>query len=207
MAFVLGLPGGRTPGDVHGYDPGGRAVPLLAAGLMTVLAGWALVREVRAAPGEGFGPLALVAAYAVLAVAFVAVLRSVGFVIGAALLTFGLIALNAHAAGQPLARAALVLGAVATLVAAAALDALVGWLVRAASGVGREVGWTLLQAPHGRAFVAAAAVTVLLILVIRWLPETPAKAPVLVAVGLASGVFVVFRLLFQVPLPGGPWGL
>ncbi len=151
LAFVAGLPGGRTPGDVHGYDPGGRAVPFLAAGLMTVLAGWALTQEVRARakPGDGLGPLALVAAYTALAIAFVATLRSAGFVLGGALLVFGLIALNARAAGRPLGRAALAFGAAATGVAAVALDALLAGLVRAAYGL----GWSPLQAPHGRALV------------------------------------------------------
>lgn len=230
VLFAWGLPDRGTPGDVHGYDPGSRAMTLMAGLALAAFALLALARDLvasftRREPAKdrpaaaADGPVAgapiagaplLVAVYGGLCILFVAALRPIGFFPASGVLVFVLILANRHAMGARPAPVATVLWTLALLALLLASEALIGALVHALYAVARHQAMPALAQPHVQAWIVIATMSALFVglaALAHRLPGDPMpRQAALIGLGLALGVYVVFRLLFQVPFPAGPTG-
>ncbi len=99
LAFSLTMETTAMIGDTRGYDPGGKAVPVVASASMAVLSLWQLVRErMRQTSHENAAtPAWLVMGYIAVSAAYIVFFRTLGYMLSTCLLIFWLTMFNLRA--------------------------------------------------------------------------------------------------------------
>lgn len=209
IAFALTMENARMIGDVRGYDPGGRFVPLLAAAAMAALSIALLVREVRAGAGKTTfaAPLRLTLSYLFLSVAYIALFRPLGYNFSTCLMVFWLTIINLRETRAGVSWPSACLWMIFTLAYLAGSYTLMRFLIRSMFRFARNNGPALMREPT----VHAAVVTVALLIVFvvmgkalrRLAPSEDVAKAVQSSIGATLSIYITFRLLFLVQLPAG----
>ncbi len=210
VAFILSLDPSQMAGDVFGYDPGTRALPLVAGLVMAAASFHLAIRERRAAPAAAgwLEPRRLVVANLGLSVLFVALFRHLGYIPTTSALMFALIVLNIRETTTRATWGATAGWFVFTMAEAIALFSLARGIVRSCYAGYHALGWEPLRDP----FVQAAIETAVLVPVFAagglLLRRCCGPSPLLTAsqttAGTVLGIFLVFKEYFLVQLPKGP---
>lgn len=207
VAFVLSLDPSQMIGDVYGYDPGTRALPLFAG---LVLAGASLhlaVRERHAAPVDWLQPRGLVLANLGLSVLFILLFRYLGFILTTGGLMFVLIALNVRQTGVAVGWGRAGRWFALTMGELVALYSLARGVVRLCFMAFHATGWEPLRDPFLQAAIET-AVLVPLFAAGGWALRRACGSTAFLtmsqtAVGTTMGIFLVFKEYFLVQLPKG----
>lgn len=207
LGFMLSTESSHMVGDDFGYDPGSRALPLLAGGVLAVVSLHLFIRERGAAADAPRQGRNLFVANLVLAVLFIALFRHLGFVLTTGLFMFALIALNYREAGETLAPArtgAWLAYSVGLLVA---LFSLARGVVKACYFVFHQTHWEAMRDPFIQASFEIAVVVPAFVAVGLVVRRRAGRSLYLTmsqtAVGTTMGIFILFRELFLVQLPKG----
>jgi len=207
VAFILSLDPSQMTGDVYGYDPGNRALPLLAGLVMAAAALHLTVRERRAPAAGWLEPRGLVLANLAVSVLFVAFFRHLGYIPTTGVLMFVLIVLNLRQSGIAVAWGAAAGWFALTMAEMIGLFSLARGVVRLCYAGYHAFGWEALRDP----FVQAAIETAVLVpvfaaaglLLRRRLGPSPLLTASQTTVGTVIGIFLVFKEYFLVQLPKG----
>ena len=207
LGFMLSAESSHMVGDDFGYDPGSRALPLLAGGLLAVVSLRLFIRErgaVADAPRQGRN---LFVANVVLAVLFIAVFRPLGFVLTTGLFMFALIALNYREAGDSLETARVAKWLAYSVGLLVLLFSIARGVVKACFALFHATQWESLRDPFVQASLEIAVVVPIFIAIGLVVRRRSGSSLYLTmsqtAVGTTMGVFILFRELFLVQLPKG----
>lgn len=214
IAFTLTLPAEHMIGDVHGYDPGSRFMPLVTATLLAAIMLWETLKAGRKAQGipasvaDGSVPMGLLLANIALSIGFVIVFRPLGFILTTSVLLYVLTYLNFRHCENRLGTGAAMAGFVLAMAYVVGMYSAVRGVVRACFAAARQFALPLARDPN-----VQAALVVLTVIVLMWLAGQILRRFVKqrelilllqTTVGIAMSVYVVFRMLFLVQLPTGP---
>lgn len=209
LAFVLSSTASVMIGDVRGYDPGSRAVPLLAAGTIGLLSLSLLIRQRRIEPDEGVAIShgGLILANIAVAACYIALFRPAGYCAATCLAMYWLIVLNLRTIGVRASWPRVFAWMIAAMTYLAACYTLVRVIIRFSFRFARSAELPLFREPAVHAVIAAAALGILFVLVGKVLRRLDSghEFPMTLqtAVGTTMAIYVMFRLLFLVQLPAG----
>lgn len=207
VAFILSLDPSQMTGDVYGYDPGTRALPLMAGVVMAAASLHLVVRERSAAAIGWLEPRGLVLANLGVSVLFVVLFRHLGYIPTTGTLMFVLVVLNLRQSGVAVAWGKAAAWLVLTLAEMIGLFSLARGIVRLCYAGFHAFGWEALRDP----FVQAAIETAVLVpvfaatglLLRRRLGPSPLLTASQTTVGTVIGIFLMFKEYFLVQLPKG----
>lgn len=207
IAFVLTLDSSQMAGDNYGYDPGTRALPLLAGLVMAAASLHLAVRERRAAAVGWLEPRGLVLANLGVSVLFVVLFRHLGYIPTTGALMFVLVVLNVRQSGVGLAWGAVAGWFAFTLAELVGLFSLARGIVRSCYLAYHALGWEALRDPFVQAVIETAVLVPLFAAIGLLLRRRLGPSPLLTAsqttVGTVIGIFLVFKEYFLVQLPKG----
>lgn len=209
VAFALGLERTGMIGDVRGYDPGGRFMPVLAGAVMGVLSLWVLIREIRAnTPAVPFAaPLWLTLANLAISAGYIVLFRHFGYMLSTCLVVFWLTVFNLRATGLVISWPGAFAWLAATIAYLAGGYTLIRFLIRAMYRYARSGGTALAREPVAHALAATIAMLIVFFVMGRLLRRlTRSEAMVKTvqsSIGTTFSIYIAFRLLFLVQLPTG----
>lgn len=216
LALALTLDDRRMSGDEQGWDPGPRALPIAAGGLMLGLTVYLMLRSWNAPSNSK--PLArparrLVLFAIALTVIYILVFIPVGFIPATASLLYLLAYFNFKLDFRRDLLAGCLKGWGACLAFSLGLYGAGKWTSRALFFYGRSSGQALLADRSFGAGASLLAVGAVFLLAIFVLKRRNGSAPlgrsslsVLTAAGLTEGLYIVFQQLFLVELASGLLG-
>jgi hypothetical protein len=207
VAFILSLDPSHMTGDVYGYDPGTKALPLLAGLVMAGASLHLAVRE-RHAPALGWlEPRGLVLANLGLSVLFIVLFRHVGFIPMTGSLMFALLILNVRETGAAAAWGSVARWFALTMAELVLLFSMARGIVHLCYTAYHAAGWETLRDPFVQAAIETAVLVPVFVACGLLLRRRCGSSPFLTVsqttVGTTIGIFLVFKEYFLVQLPKG----
>jgi hypothetical protein len=213
LAFSFSLEERRMIGDEKQWDPGSRSLPMAMGFLMLGLSLYLVVKETLPAREERpvpAGARRLVVLTIAASLAYILVFRRLGFILATALLLFTLVYFNRRQDVRLNQLPGYAAGAAAGTALALLIYSAGRLLTRGLFAWGRAHGSALLAGNIFAAFLTALLMAALfgaLAALARRVLRTPGAretfGAVLLAAGVTEGLYLVFKQIFLVSLPGG----
>ncbi len=211
LIFAVAAPPTFMIGDTYNYDPGGRFFPLGSAVVMLLSSVFLLVKSVgkdgkkKTDDDQLFSPVVL--GNILLSVGFILVFRHLGFILSSGLFICNLIILNFREIGHQITWRKIVWWNGTVLAGLLVLYSIARGVIKICFWLARTYNIQEFREPVIQAAAVALVTGALfagsVFFIRRANLERQGTLVALVSIGTVFAIFVLFRLVFLVQLPGG----